>query len=452
MPQAGGKYPEGFVWGVAFSAHQAEGVAGGGEAGDWFRFEHPMSGKSPIENGDTADLAVDHWNRYAEDLELAKRTGVRSVRISIAWEKVEPEEGRFNPSVLDHYRDVLVKMHELGLRPMVALHHYTHPQWFHDRGGWLSEDGPRKFLRYAEQVVGRLAGLCDLWITFNEPMILVVMGYERGLFPPNLRGPDNAFKAAVGLARAHRLVATMIHEVQGISHQTGGQGALRGVGVVNSFGVYDPFNKNDAEDVRVTNTMREWMNWALIRGILTGELRLRYPHARVPVPFYRPLDPSEADASPIDWLGVNYYSRNLIRAKGGDDPVGFASIAGPVADNWWPIYAEGMERILREATAEFPRLPLVVSENGLADARDAKRPDFIRDHLRFLDRVVLGSEKGPALDVRGYYHWSLFDNFEWLRGYQDRFGLYEVRYDQGLARVPRPSVVVFREEILRRSP
>jgi beta-glucosidase len=443
-------YPKNFVWGVAFSAHQAEGMEGGGEYGDWWSFEH--RNPSPIGHGDTADRAVDHWNRYAEDLELSKSLGVDSVRISIAWEKVEPVEGQFNQAVLDHYRDVLVKMKELGLRPMVALHHYTHPRWFHEGGGWLSDSGPAKFTRYSEAVVDRLGDLCDLWITFNEPMILVILGYERGEFPPNVTGSQNAFRAAYEMARAHRMVASMIHKKQGRSrHARGSDGALRGVGVVNSFGVFDPADPKDPNDVGASELMYEWRNWGIIRGIVTGKLELKYPNSRPAAEFKAELPSDEADKSPIDWLGVNYYSRNIVKYKSsGSDPIAFVPILGPVADNWWPIYPEGMERILRLSAEKFPALPLVVSENGLADANDSARPSFIRDHLKFMDKVVHGLEGAPRLDVRGYYHWSLFDNFEWLRGYQDRFGLFEIRYDEGLKRVPRPSAAIFTEEILKR--
>ena len=167
-------YPDGFAWGVAFSAHQTEGVAGGGENSDWYRFEHSvLGGKPTIANGDTADVAVDDWDRYDSDFALASQLGVDTLRISLAWEKIEPAEGQFNDAAIQHYRDVLTSMRAHGIRPMVALHHFTHPLWFADQGAWLEDSSPQRFLEYATYVVSRLDDLCDLWITFNEPMVIV---------------------------------------------------------------------------------------------------------------------------------------------------------------------------------------------------------------------------------------------------------------------------------------
>src|SRR4051812_23053792 len=157
LSQAHAAYPDGFVWGAALSAHQAEGKSGGAENGDWYQFEHSsVDGRSPIAGGDTADIAVDHWNRYAEDFRLASEIGLKSVRISLAWEKIEPEPGVFDESVLSHYREVLRSMHAQGIQPVVALHHFTHPLWFHAQGGWNMESSPQTFLAYANHVLERL--------------------------------------------------------------------------------------------------------------------------------------------------------------------------------------------------------------------------------------------------------------------------------------------------------
>src|SRR5579885_2017347 len=199
---AGDAYPEGFVWGAALSAHQTEGKTGGAENGDWWVFEHSLvNGRSPISGGDTTEVEVDHWNRYAEDFELARGIGLNSVRISLAWEKIEPRPGEFDEQALAHYRDVLRSIREKGIQPVVALHHFTHPLWFHARGGWVSGEAPALFAAYAAKAVESLGDLCDTWITFNEPMVLVWLGYVQGSYPPNHRSAREGVRVAVNLAR-----------------------------------------------------------------------------------------------------------------------------------------------------------------------------------------------------------------------------------------------------------
>lgn len=177
-------YAPDFIWGAAFSAHQTEGVTGGGENGDWYQFEHPTATNSPIANGDTADVADDEWNRYEEDIVNAKKLGLTSLRTSIAWEKVEPTHGVFSTAAADHYHQVFAKMKELGIRPLVCLYHFTEPTWFNSAGGWTSANSPTYFLEYAKFIVSNLSDVVDFWITFNEPMITVQMGYLKGEVPP----------------------------------------------------------------------------------------------------------------------------------------------------------------------------------------------------------------------------------------------------------------------------
>jgi len=442
----GPAYPRSFLWGAAFSAHQTEGMEGGGEHGDWYRFEHETrDGEPTIADGDTADRATDFWSRYTEDLREAKAIGLTTLRTSIAWEKVNPEPGVFRADVLDHYRAVVDAMHACGLRPMIALHHFTHPTWFHERGGWTSSEAPGLFLEYATRVVDGLGDRCDLWITFNEPMILVELGYLKGAFPPGRSSLADAYEAAYQLARAHRLVAAMIHAKQGASPGARGPGgSLRGVGLAQAVAVYDPFDASSAEDRRAAETLADLASWDFVRGITGDRLRFTMPPE---VPGAWSFDRAFPAGEPpsLDWLGVNYYMRWLIEAAPfGEVPAEWHTPDGERGDNGWAIAPEGLARVLAGAAARFPGVPLVVTENGLADARDDRRPAFLRAHLASLDQAI------ATLDVRGYYHWSLTDNFEWLDGYRMRFGLVEIRYDQGLARVPRPSARVYADLIRER--
>jgi beta-glucosidase len=451
------RYPQSFLWGAAYSAHQTEGVFGGGENGDWWAFEHSKEGDvSPIVNGDTADVAVDHWHRYSEDYKWAKKLGLNSLRTSLAWEKIEPAPGVFSEEVLSHYRAQFQRMKELGIRPMIALHHFTHPLWFNNLGGWLSPESSSFFLRYAEKVVQSLGDLCDLWITFNEPMVLVMMGYLKGDIPPQVMTVVDTFEATYNLARAHRRVVAMIHEKQGQSPKgRGEEGAPRGVGLANSFHLYDPFNPRDQRDVQAAQTVAEINNWAFLRAIEGDRLKFEIPYSIPGLPPLERVFPVEDipvwQLGPMmDWVGVNYYSRYLIRyVEKNFLKIDWIFPKGPQGDNGWAIQPQGLEQILRQTALRF-KYPLFVTENGLADSNDLQRPQFIRDHLLYLDRALFGKREQPSLDLIGYYHWSLMDNFEWLHGYKFRFGLLEIQYDQSLKRVPRKSAWVYKSEIEKR--
>src|SRR5262249_726589 len=201
---------------------------------------------------------TDFWNRHDEDFREAQAIGLRTLRTSIAWEKVNPEPGVYREDVLQHYRLIFGKMRDRGLLPMIALHHFTHPRWFHEQGGWTSSEASGHFLAYADRVVDCLGDLCDLWITFNEPMVLVQMGYLQAPVPARVASLPDAFQAAYQLARAHRRVAAMIHERQGLSPNARGEGGrLRGVGLAHAVAVYDPFDPDDAKDRIAAETVAE---------------------------------------------------------------------------------------------------------------------------------------------------------------------------------------------------
>jgi beta-glucosidase len=451
-------YPRDFLWGAALSAHQGEGsLAGGGTESDWYRLEHRR--KPVVRGGDTADVSADHWHRFAEDFDIARSLGLESFRTSIAWDKIEPAPGVFSREVTEHYREVLAAMHLRGIKPMLALHHFVHPRWFEKKGGWSHPDSPKWFLRYAEYVVSELGDLCDLWITFNEPMIQVSVGFLAGKIPPRKISPSEAYEAAWNILRAHRMVAAMIHRRQGVPAGARGEdGRLRGVGLATYAPIFDPVRPGHKHDVRVAEEVTEAMDWAFVRAVDTGRLTIRLPKGVLGLlagGFDRAVpddDLPPGETGPFqDWIGVNYYNRYMIQHK-RLSLVGLKWLVNlpghEHGDNGWAIYPEGLERQLRVA-AQFGK-PLVVTENGIADADDSRRPAFIREHLRFLDRAMKGSDSGPPLDVRGYYHWSLIDNFEWLEGYKMRFGLVEVQFENGQKRVPRASAGAYRDEILKR--
>lgn len=446
------KYPTEFLWGVAFSAHQTEGsIEGGGDNSDWYEFElGSKNGKPNIKHAHNTAIAVDHWNRFEEDFDLAKNLGAETLRTSIAWDKIEPKPGEFNKDVIEHYKKVLNALKKRGIKPMLAFHHFVHPKWFHEIGGWTNDESPKWFLRYVDYVVRELGDLCDLWITFNEPVLQVAFGYMIGITPPLLYNPWKAFDAAWNIARAHRMAAYRIHQLQGPSpNGRGSDGKLRGVGIAQSTQIFEPADPKNPDDVKVVSEIEELVNWSFLRSIEEGHLRMQFPKSLVSSLLGGINRPLPQDDIPMgetfqDWIGINYYSRYVIK-KSSWSPIGLVWVTPQInlGDNGWQIYPTGLEKLLVKAS-EFKK-PLVVSENGLADAIDSRRPKFIRDHLKHLDHAI---EKG--IDVRGYYFWSLLDNFEWLDGYEKRFGLVEIKYGDNLERVPRPSFNVYKNEISER--
>ena len=438
------------------SAHQVEGLTGGGENADWYTFEHTPG---HTYHNDTADTATDHWKYYEKDFQFAAAMGVKTIRTSVAWEKIEPLEGQFSEEVIQHYQAEFISMRQSGLRPMITLLHGTTPLWFQNHGGWLAPDSPQQFTSYVRFVVSRLSGLCDLWVTFNELMVLIGEGYLEGIIPPQIASPESAILAAWNMIAAHRLATSLIHELQPLPAPNTPGTPLRGVGLVNSLDLYDPYNRLNPLDDIVTSIYVELSNWAFPKAAVYGDFEiekilgqlLRKPLSRPP----RPLDNPGAKGSPVvDWIGVNYYTWWLVQYKLGNLPtlVVPPALTSQQTDIGRAIYPQGTERILRDTAAHFPGIPLVMTENGVADAADSFRPQFIRDTLHFLDLVKFGHNGLPPIDVRGYYHWSLTDDFEWQRGYFSRYGLIEILYDQNLKRVPRPSGTVYCQEISARLP
>jgi len=375
------KFPRGFLWGAATSAYQVEG---GNENSDW---EHWKV---------RAGRACDHYRRYEEDFDILRSLSLNAYRLSIEWARIEPQKGRFNEEEIEHYRKVLEALRRRGIRPLVTLHHFTNPLWIAERGGWENSDTVGRFERYVRYTVTQLAGLCDFWITVNEPWVYLSEGYLYRRWPPEKFDPVAAYEVGRNMLRAHRAAYHTIHGIQPAAR----------VGVAYSIGYLRPTKSSKLS--LASGWERSFIRWAKVQ----------------------------------DFIGVNYYRSITVGLSGflWIKPRGFSDL--PKTDVGWEIYPEGLYRVLMELKDRG--LPIYITENGLADARDEKRADYIRDHLEAVWRAIQ-----EGVDVRGYFHWSLLDNFEWARGFGPRFGLVETDY-RTMRRKIRPSARVY-AEIARRN-
>jgi len=401
-------FPSGFRFGTATSATQVEGHC---TTTDW----HAFAKKGLVKNRDTPDVACDSWNRWREDVALQRGLGLNAARLSIEWGRVEPEPGIFDRTAIDRYREILGAHLDAGLRPMVTLHHFTLPAWMAERGGLLSADLPARMARFAVEMVRALGDLCREWITVNEPNVLAANAYILGLWPPGIRDPRSAVVAHHRLLEAHVAMYRALHE-----SDTRGDLAL---GVAYHLRVTHPRDPRRRADRIAAQVFARVFNDSFANAVCTGDLLGPLDPL---IGLFGAFRPSEAKGTQ-DFVGLNYYSRDLVtfdpRRAGELFIPRFVAEGAEVSDLGWEIYPDGLEAVLEEWSRRSGGLPVYVTENGVADAHDTHRPRFLVRHLGRVARAIAN-----GVDVRGYYHWSLLDNFEWAEGYEPRFGLVEVDF------------------------
>ncbi|MDQ1283685.1 MAG: hypothetical protein QG620_33 [Patescibacteria group bacterium] len=366
-------FPAGFLWGAGLSSHQAEG---GNTKNDWYFWEK-NSRKVKEESG----AACDYWNRYEEDHKMAGRMNLNSLRISLEWSRIEPEEGEFDDEAIEHYRKMLIDMKANGLRRVVTLHHYTVPLWFFQRYGWHKKDSVRLFSRYAEKVISELGGEIEIIVTINEPRLVVNRGYLVADRPPGKRNPFLFWKARKNLVEAHKKAYTVMKNIF----------PDLPVGITQFTNDFDYFGKG------------RWQNW------LTERIENFYNWH-----FFDEIGDKQ------DFIGVNYYYGAKVRL--GYPFYELATYEKKVTDMGWGMMPEGIYEIIMDAWERYKK-PIYILENGIADSEDRYRAEFICGHIRAVHKAV---KKGA--DVRGYFYWSFLDNYEWNAGYSMRFGLVEVDY------------------------
>jgi len=372
-------FPDRFLWGTATAAHQIEGS---NVNNDWWEFEHdPTSGCVDV-SGD----ACDSFTRYPEDIALVADLGLSSYRFSLEWSRIEPAEGEFSLVALDHYRRMAATCHEHGILPVVTFHHFTHPRWLSSVGAWEAPHAPDRFARYCERVTHHLGDLLGMACTLNEPNVVATMGWRLGLFPPRVR--DRARRGTVNQAmvRAHRL---------GVDAIRSGPGEAP-VGLTLSM-----------TDYQMAPGGEEWLE------------RIRRPSEDV---F---LEATGGD----DFVGVQTYTRQRV----GPDGYLPADPGAPTTQMGYEFWPEALEGTIRRAWEVTGGLPVYVTENGIGTDDDPSRIEYVTRALTGVGRCL-----DDGIDVRGYFYWSLLDNFEWVLGYGPTFGI--VGVDRAtFERRPKPS-------------
>jgi beta-glucosidase len=437
MPVGETGFPSDFAWGTATAAYQIEGAAredGKGES-IWDRFAHTPG---TIEDGSTGDVACDAYHRREEDLDLLARLSANAYRFSIAWARVLPEgRGKVNLAGLDYYAKLVDGLLARGIRPFVTLYHWDLPQALQERGGWANRDAAGYFADFAQIVARALGDRVGHWITHNEPHIVVSHGHVDGTKAPGLR--NRALAAPV----SHHVLLSHGLAVQALRAETA-QGTQ--VGITLNFTEFEPHSDREG-DIAATRTLdgqrHRWYLDPLYRGAYPDDIT---PLVQMPPDLIRSGDMAIIGTS-TDFLGANYYTRVRVRAgrKGPLDPVK-AKPRGNLTTMGWEVYPEGLYNLMLRLRDEYHVPKLYVTENGAAypdvltetgDVHDVKRIDYLREHFLAARRAI-----AAGVPLRGYFVWSLMDNFEWSYGYTQRFGIVYTDY-QTQRRILKDSAAFF---------
>lgn len=413
-------FPAEFLWGAATAAHQVEG---GNTKNDWAEWER--SGKVPFPSGN-ADEA---YERYDEDFALAQSMAHNATRLSVEWSRIEPRAGEWDEAEVEHYRQVLQSAKRHGLKVFLTLHHFTSPQWIADQGGWESEQTVVAFDRFTGKIVQALGEYVDYWITINEPNVYALTGYVAGVTPPGKKNITLAGKVLANFLKAHARAYHRIHRVYPQAK----------VSFSHHMRVFEPASAWNPIDHLVACEIHSFWNLQILDSIQEGRIKLG-------IPFLFNVDEAFPELKgTLDYIGVNYYTRDLVTLDlSSANKIKIVPKSGvETNDLGWEIYPQGIRRVLK--SLKKYQLPVIVTENGLADAADSRRKAFLCSHLQEMQKAM-----HDGLDVRGYLHWSLIDNFEWVSGFEPRFGLVAVDYATQ-RRTIRPSGLLYQDIIQKRN-
>jgi len=413
MPQATFHFPRGFLWGTASAAHQVEGNNTNNQWWKWEQEGH-TNGKS--------GLACDWWGgRWREDFDRAAEAGQNAHRFSVEWSRIQPTPDQWDEDALEKYRAMLRGLRERGLTAMVTLHHFSDPLWLKETGDWETGAVIPAFERFVRKTVEALKEYATLWCTINEPNVYALSGYANGAFPPGVHELRRAVRVEANMVRAHAAAYRAIHEIQ----------AEARVGYALHYRPMAAKNKWSPLDALMRAIRYEGINMAFPSAISTGVLRT--PIAKFSIPEAKDTQ---------DYLGINYYSMDRISFHLGKSKDLFTHSDfhedSDFSDNKFIANVpEGLYDTLKWAVRTYPNTPIIVTENGVEDDDDHIRPRYIAQHIHQLWRAV--NFNWP---IKGYFHWSLVDNFEWERGWSQRFGLWALDVETQ-KRTKRPSADLY---------
>lgn len=432
---AAASFPTGFVWGAATAAFQIEGstTVDGRSDSIWDEF---CRRPGAVVAGDTGEPATDHYRRFDRDITLMAELGLGAYRFSIAWPRVRPGGGKVNAAGLDFYERLVDRLLEHEISPWPTFYHWDLPQALEERGGWANRDTAYRFADYVSAVLARLGDRVPVWTTLNEPWCSAFLGYASGRHAPGRTEPAAAIAAVHHLLLAHGLGLAQIRELA----PTADAGLT-----LNLFPVQpaDPASPSDVDAARRVDGLQN-------RIFLDPVLRGSYPADMLAdlAPYGLAASVHDADlnliSAPIDLLGVNYYRAHTVTGGPGDEPssgpsewvgaepVGFLSSGLPRTDSGWEVQPPGLVDVLVRLHEEYPPIPLHITENGAAYRDEVDSDGHIRDleRIAFLDAHLRAAHAAieHGVDLRGYFYWSLLDNFEWAEGYAKRFGIVHVDF------------------------
>ena len=433
-------FPDDFVWGAATASYQIEGAAqedGRGES-IWDRF---CATPGKVRGGDTGAVSCDFYHRYRDDIELMRALGIGSFRFSVAWPRILPDgTGPVNQAGLDFYDRLVDALLEAGIRPTATLYHWDLPQALEERGGWPARETVAAFAAYVEVVAGRLGDRVGHWITHNEPWVAAWLGYGRGEHAPGRASEREA------LAAAHHLLLSHARAVEVLRRER----PAAEVGI--TLNLTPAYPASDVEEDlaaarRVDGSVNRWFLDPIFRGEYPADVADRF---RESLPEIADGDLA-AIAAPLDFLGVNYYTRSVVAANpDSGDPIVVRDPRSEYTDMGWEVYPDAFYDLLVRLRGDYAPARIHVTENGAAFAdvrvhdgnvRDPERQSYLEDHVAAVGRAIQA-----GVSVAGYYVWSLLDNFEWAHGYSKRFGIVYVDYPT-LERVPKASFHWYRDLI-----
>ena len=415
------EFPRGFLWGAATSAHQVEGRNTGN---DWWRFEQQPGA---IAGGRGSGEACRHWERFDGDFALAAADGHNAHRLSLEWSRLEPSPGQHDPGAVAHYHAVLESLRRRGITPIVTLHHFTNPLWVADAGGWEARETIDRFESFVRFCAREFGSEVDWWCTVNEPEVYAFRGWSEGIWPPGVRDDSRALAVIANQLEAHGRAYRVLHAED--RADADGDGVPARVGFAKHYAQLEPLRGwNPLDHVQAYFENRVF-NEAVERAAGDGEIDLSIPGASR-------VRRSVAELKgALDWYGLNYYTRWMVRSFSCSPHV--ARPGSARNDLGWELWPRGLELALVNA-GRLGR-PVLVTENGVADAHDKVRPRALVGYVEAMHAAI-----AQGVTVLGYLHWSLLDNFEWAEGYHGRFGLYAVDFErEDRPRTRRASAEVF---------